>query len=100
MKTWWHSVRRALFLSIALLILSGGLASCKASEDPGERELGIYLLACPTGPFVCYDNCFTSNDSNGNGIIEGSETFGLNICNQQCASQCSLAWLFFALVDE
>ena len=98
-KSLVRSLRRlcAILLIFALPL---ALATCTKDQDLADEELSIFLLSCPTGPFVCFDNCFTANDTDGNGIIQGSEQFGINICNQQCSQQCSLAFLFFALVDE
>ena len=93
--------RQVIVFTAALLVIGSTLlVSCKKSESLAEREATIFLLACPTGPFVCFDNCFQSNDTNGNGTIEGSEEFGNNICNAQCNTQCSLSYLFFILADE
>lgn len=94
-----QQIRRLCAILVLFAIPLLGLA-CTQDQDLGDEELSIFLLACPTGPFVCYDNCFTSNDTDGNGIIQGSEVFGNNICNQQCSTQCGLGFLFYYLVDE
>ena len=91
---------RRLGVILALLVLPLVFSTCTKDQDLADEELSIFLLACPAGPFVCFDNCFTSNDTDGNGIIQGAEEFGNNICNQQCNQQCSLAFLFYYLVDE
>ncbi|MCR9143820.1 MAG: hypothetical protein NXI24_16355 [bacterium] len=95
-------IRRArrLVVVIALLLIPLALSVCTKDQDLADEELEIFLLACPAGPFVCFDNCFQANDTDGNGIIQGAEEFGNNICSQQCSQQCNLAFLFFYLVDE
>ncbi|MBX7057986.1 MAG: hypothetical protein K1X75_07955 [Leptospirales bacterium] len=84
----------------ALSFLAIGCQKDSAADTDSGRELSLYLLACPTGPFACYESCTTQNDANGNGTIEGAETFNFNICAQSCQSRCSFAFLFYVLNNE
>jgi len=96
-----RALRQIIVFTAALLVIGSALlVSCKKSESLAEREATIFLLACPTGPFACFDNCFQSNDTNGHGTIEGSEELGNKLSNAQCNQQCSLSFLFFILADE
>ena len=91
---------RRLIIGLTVAMTLVGFNSCTRDEDEGDRELAIYLLACPTGPFVCYESCFQENDTDGNGTISGSEFFFYNACNSSCSSRCSLGFLFYYLTDE
>lgn len=92
-------LRRIVMIGV-ILFAAMTMTACTEDEDPGDRELTLYVLACPTGPFVCYNDCFVANDTDGSGTIQGSEFFTYNLCNQSCNSRCSLAFLFYYLVDE
>jgi hypothetical protein len=92
-------LRIPILLMVAASILLATPA-CTRDQDLGDRELAIFLAACPTGPFVCYNACFTDNDVDGSGVIDGSEYFTYDLCNQSCTGRCSLGFLFYYLTDE
>ncbi|MEQ9366167.1 MAG: hypothetical protein RIF32_18135, partial [Leptospirales bacterium] len=58
---------RRLCALLVLVVIPFMLSVCTKDQDLGDEELSIFLLACPAGHFACYDNCFRSNDTDGNG---------------------------------
>ncbi len=89
-----------LLAALAFVLLALGCRKDSFEDTDRGREVSLYLLACPTGPFACYESCLAQNDSNGNGTIEGGESFLFDICAQTCQSRCSFAFIFYFLNDE
>lgn len=99
MKRTSTSIRRLILLAALplLLFVAGG---CKDDPNPGDAELTLFLLACPAGPFACYDACFAEADVNQDSQLTGSEFFFFNACSSGCQNRCALAFLFYYLVDD
>lgn len=87
---------------LAFLIMTGLslTASCEKDEDLAQRELLIYVAACPTSQAQCQSNCASIADTDQNGVVEGIEGQLYSVCVADCGYACTQAFWYYLLNDE